>query len=190
MCDSFLEVKPIIEYPRCIQLGKIQDCLNCDLYTIGGCNSPRSKCVLEYKNHKKGCPNYGKKMSCPPIVPMFDQIFDISQPIYAIFSKYDLSSHVEKMRIRHPEWSETQLLNVLYWQGTARKNLKNKINDFNKSFREKGYYSTLLPEAMGVNVTMTLKNAGIALEWPARKVVYKVAFAGVPLSEEYLHILL
>lgn len=189
MNNYYIQVSPIIIYPPCIKAGKKQDCFNCVLSKKGGCGSPRSMCVLEYKNHKKGCPNYGKKKDCPPLVPMFDEIFDISKPIYAIFSTYDLFSHTEKMKQRHPEWTETQRLNVLYWQGTARKYLKENISRFNCEFRQKGYYSTTSPEAMGVDVTATLKNAGIELEWPARKTVYKIAFAGIPLNNEYMDIL-
>ena len=185
----FVEVTPVITYPPCLKAGEKQDCFNCKLREKGGCGSPRAMCILPYKNHKKGCPNYGKKPDCPPHVPMFDQIFDLSKPIYAIFSTYDLLSHTEKMKIKHPHWTETQQLNVLYWQGTARKSLKENIEKFNKIDREKGYYSTTSPEAMGVNVTQTLENAGIKLEWPARKTVYKVAFAGVPLNDKHLNIL-
>lgn len=189
MNNYYIQVNPIIIYPPCIKAGKTQDCFNCKLQLNGGCNSPRSLCVKPYKNHKKGCPNYGKKADCPPTVPMFDQIFDVTKPVYAIFSTYDLFSHTEKMRSNHPNWTETQLLNVLYWQGTARKYLKEKINDFTLIYREKGYYTTTSPEAMGVDVTATLKNVGIELEWPARKTVYKIAFAGIPLDNKYLDIL-
>lgn len=189
MSQFFVEVEPVIVYPPCLKGGKEQDCFKCELYPKGGCGSPRAMCVLAYKNHKKGCPNYGKKLDCPPVVPMFDQIFDMSKPIYAIFSTYDLFSHIQKMRNSHPEWTETQLLNVLYWQGTARKHLKENIAKFNEMFREQGYYSTTSPEAMGVDVTLTMRNAGIELEWPARKTVYKVAFAGIPLNDKYMDIL-
>lgn len=189
MNEFYLEVNPVIVYPPCLKAGKIQDCFHCNLQKSGGCGSPRAMCVLPYKNHKKGCPNYGKKKDCPPFVPMFDQIFDISKPIYAIFSTYDLWSHTEKMKEKHSQWTETQRLNVLYWQGTARKILKENIAKFNLKFRKSGYYSTTSPEAMGVNVTETLKKAGINLEWPARKIVYKVAFAGIPLDKKFLDIL-
>lgn len=164
MNEFFIEVKPIIIYPPCIKAGRKQDCFSCDLQTSNKCNSPRSICIKKYKNHKKGCPNYGKKPDCPPDAPMFDQVFDITKPIYAIYSTYNLNAHVEKMRVKHPQWTETQLLNVLYWQGTARKYLKDNIALFNELFRSKGYYSTTSPEAMGVDVTLTLKNVGIDLE--------------------------
>ena len=67
--------------------------------------------------------------------------------------------------------------------------LKESISKFNQIYKDKGYFSTTSPEAMGVDVTKTLQNAGIQLEWPARDTVYKVAFAGIPLNELYLDIL-
>jgi hypothetical protein len=189
MEQNYIEVVPVIEYPLCIKMGKKQNCFECNLQNIGICTSPRSHCTKHYKNHKKGCPNYGKRADCPPLAPMFDEVFDISKPIYAIFSKYDLYSHIQKMRKKHPQWTEAQLLNVLYWQGTARKLLKECIVSFDNEFRSLGYYSTISPEAMGVNVTKTLESVGIILEWPARRIVYKVAMAGIPLNDQYLNIL-
>lgn len=189
MDNYFIEVNPVIIYPPCLKSGKVQNCFNCELSKKGGCGSPRAMCVLPYKNHKKGCPNYGKKPDCPPVVPMFDEVFDITKPVYAIFSTYDLYAHTEKMKKNHPQWTEAQLLNVLYWQGTAKKHLKENIQHFNEQFKEKGYYSTVSPEAMGVNVMQTLKKAGIDLEWPARNTAYKIAFAGIPINDLHLDIL-
>ena len=34
------------------------------------------------------------------------------------------------------------------------------------------------PEAMGVNVTETMKNVGIILEWPPETVTYQIVIAG------------
>ena len=189
MRDFYVKVDPVIIYPQCLEKGRPQDCFNCVFRNSGQCHSPRSMCVLPYKNHKNGCPNYGKRDDCPPFVPMFDEVFDISKPIYAILSTFDLLSHTEKMKKKHPEWNEAQCLNVLYWQGTVKKKLKENIKTFNYTFRQLGYYSTTTPEAMGVDVTQTLKNSGIILEWPARKTVYKVALAGIPLNDKYNSIL-
>ncbi len=44
-----------------------------------------------------------------------------------------------------------------------------------------GYIPVFRPEAMGVNITETMKGSGVILEWPPRILVYKVALAGVPL---------
>ena len=134
-------------------------------------------------------PQLWEKPDCPPYAPMFDKVFDVNQTIYAIYSIYNLGNHVEKMREKHPLWTETQLYNVLYWQGSARKVLKSNIAAFVSRYRESGYYVTTSPEAMGVDVTQTLLNAGIKMEWPARNNVYKVAMAGIPLTDEYRSIL-
>jgi len=190
MDGFFVEVKPIIIYPPCLKAGRKQDCFACNLYKAKKCPSPRGMCVWEYTNHKKGCPNYGKKKDCPPYAPMLDQVFDMSRPIYAVYSVYDFHAHVEKMRHKHPGWTDNQLRCVLYWQRTARKVLKERMADFLRLYREKGYYVTTSPEAMGVDVMNTLKDAGIVLEWPVKENAYQVAFAGVPVDDTYLEILI
>ena len=186
----YVEVSPIIIYPDCLKNGNLQDCYNCFLQKHEKCFSPRGRCVVKYKNHKKGCPNFGKRVSCPPLAPMFDYVFDMSQKIYVIYSIYDLRAHVEKMRARHPLWTDAQLLNVLYWQGSARKALKLNILQFNKIYKKDRFYVTTSPEAMGIDVTQTMKNVGINLEWPARNLVYKIAMAGIPINDEYLNLLI
>lgn len=142
-------------------------------------SSIRSLCLRPYPNHKKGCPNYGKKKGCPPNAPMFDSVYDLSKPIYAIFTVFDFKEHVERMKGKHPDWSKRQLECCLYWQGTARKNLKEQVKVFKSLAPDEKYNVTTAPEAMGVNVTETMKRAGIELEWPPVNVAYKIAFAGI-----------
>lgn len=188
--DRFPIVEPIIVYPTCLKSGRKQDCFNCVIGKKGLCNSPRGMCIRKYHGHPKGCPNYGKKDVCPPNAPMFDQVFDLSKPIYLIYSIFDIGAHAEKMRKKHPDWTEIQQYNLLYWQGTARKELKKNIKDFKALYEDMGYYVVLSPDAMGVNVNDTLKKIGIVFEWPARKYVYKIAMGGIPLSDKYLSLLL
>jgi hypothetical protein len=109
---------------------------------------------------------------------MFDEKIDLSQPVFAIVNEFDLAAHVERMRIRHPRWSQRQLACCLYWQPRARKELATKISEFLRGHR--GYLADCCPEAGGVNVTATLANLGVALEWPPRKTVCQVAIAGLP----------
>jgi len=135
-------------------------------------------CLRPYPNHKNGCPNYGKKKGCPPSVPMFGSFYSLSKPIYAIYNKFDLKGHVDRMRERHPDWSKRQLECCLYWQGAARKRLKEKINEFILLADER-YIVNTVPEAMGVNVTETMKRVGIELEWPPVNVAYQIAMAGM-----------
>ena len=138
----------------------------------------RGLCCLPYEGHPKGCPNFGKAERCPPQAPKFEDVVDLSKPVYAIVNSFDIAAHVERMRARHPDWSERQLLNCLYWQGTARKALRKEIKSFLAEHPDYEAHET--PEAMGVNVTATLAAVGVALEWPPRKVAMQVAIAGIP----------
>ena len=141
-----------------------------------------SLCVKPYLNHKNGCPRYGKKEGCPPGVPMFDSFYDLSKSVYAIYNKFDFKGHVDRMREKFPDWSKRQLECCLYWQGTARKNLKERIEIF-KMIAHREYFVNTVPEAMGVNVTETMKRVGIELEWPPVNVAYQIAMAGREVYE-------
>lgn len=134
----------------------------------------RGLCVTPYPLHPKGCPNVGKCDRCPPKAPMFGDAFDLSRPVFALVNEFDLGAHVERMRLKNPDWTDRQLYCVLYWQNTARKQLDEKIQSVLPALS--GYEATWCPEGMGVNVTTTLGRAGIRLEWPARKIARQVAF--------------
>lgn len=146
--------------------------------------SMRGLCKKEYPNHPKGCPNYNKRHDCPPKVPLIGKVFDLSKPVFAIWNIYDFKAHTDKMRLLHtnqPEkkdWSLRQIECCLYWQGTARKQLKSKVEDFTR--KEGKHLILTTPEACGVNITETMKNVGVVLEWPPKIVTYQVALAGTP----------
>lgn len=139
--------------------------------------SVRQLCPKPYYNHPRGCPNYGRKKGCPPGAPLFDQVYDLSHPVFAIINEFDIGGHIQKMKEKHPEWSEHQLRCVLYWQGGARKQLKKKGIEFLRT--HPGYQIETCPEAMGVNITDTLRSVGIELEWPPTKIARQVALAGI-----------
>jgi predicted metal-binding protein len=138
-------------------------------------------CKRSYPSHPKGCPNFGKKKGCPPKVPMFDNVFDTSS-VFAIVNTFPIGQHIEKMRASHPNWSDRQLRCCLYWQGTARKQLKKDIKDFQNSNSE--YVVSTCPEAMGVNLTATMKDIGIEIEWPPQKLAYQIALAAIPIRSK------
>jgi hypothetical protein len=103
-------------------------------------------------------------------------VYDLAQPVYAIVTEFDLASHVARMRSAHPGWSDAQCRCCLYWQPRARKALRAEIQAFAHEYP--GYQVTMTPEAMGVNVTATLRSAGIILEWPPQRITRQVALAG------------
>ena len=66
----------------------------------------------------------------------------------------------------------------LYWQPRARKFLETEIYRFCAS--RGGHVVTRCPEAMGLNVTETLRRAGVEMEWPPVNIALQVAFAARP----------
>jgi len=75
-----------------------------------------------------------------------------------------------------------QWYNCIRWQGTARKHHKKDVLGFQKEFPI--LHVDMNPEALGINVTEMMKQAGIELEWnyhedhdPERK-TYRVSIAG------------
>jgi predicted metal-binding protein len=142
----------------------------------------RRLCCVPYPGHPRGCPNWGKKSGCPPDVGWFDRMYDTSQ-VYAVWNVFDFGAHVEKMRALHPQWSKRQLECCLYWQGTARKGLHREILAFWGELAFPGLIRTeRCPEAMGVNVTETMRAIGVELEWPPVTKAIQVALAAVPFE--------
>ena len=140
--------------------------------------SVRKLCYSPYCNHPKGCPNYGKRESCPPKAKKLENIFVMSSRIVVIWSIFDFMAHKRKMREKHPRWTQRQVECCLYWQGTARKKLKEEINRFRK-INDFEWLILRCPEACGVNVTATMAKLGQQLEWPPINVTYQVALAGI-----------
>jgi len=148
--------------------------------------SVRGLCTSAYPNHPKGCPNHGKSDRCPPAAPRIEDFMDLGQSVYLIWNRYPFGEHVRRMRVKHPEWSQRQLECCLYWQGTARKQLKSHAAAFALDISDKGLdrlRMTGCPEGMGVNMTATAAQAGIALEWPPRRFAHQLALAGYILPE-------
>ncbi len=152
--------------------------------------SVRDLCCRPYPGHPKGCPNWGKRDTCPPAAPLLQDILTLVEPVFAVWNRFDLAAHVARMRERHPGWSDRQLYCCLCWQGTARKQLRAKIKCFLHEQNlanalDLKYHVDLLvvgcPEACGVNVTATLASIGITLEWPPRVWAYQVVLVGQPL---------
>lgn len=145
--------------------------------------SMRALCAKPYRGHKRGCPKQGKGIpTCPPDAPLFDQYFDMTKPFFAVVNEFDLADHSRKLAVRHPEWTERQLRDCLYWQGTAQKMLERKVQQALDTPDLKGFIATYCPEAMGVNITETMKSAGIDLEWPPIKIVRQIAILGLPIG--------
>lgn len=145
--------------------------------------SMRGMCAKPYPGHSKGCPKFNAGYpDCPPDAPRFYDVFDIKFSVYAIVNEFDLAAHVRKILGVHPDWSDRQARNVYYWQKGARAVLRNKIGLVLSLVEFKGYGFTMCPEAMGVNVTKTLAEEGINLEWPPVNIARQVALIGMKIE--------
>jgi hypothetical protein len=76
------------------------------------------------------------------------------------------------MEAKHPDWTRRQIECCLYWQPKARKQLKTEISKFRMEFPN--YNIIVNPEAQGINVTETMAQIGIDLEWPPVNRTYQI----------------
>jgi len=136
----------------------------------------RSLCTRPYPGHRKGCPNHGKKVGCPPSAPLIHDVLNLERPIPAVWVTFDMTKHRKRMLRLHPSWSIRQQTCCLYWQQGVRKRLRDEVEAF--SYYHAGLQAVYCPEGAGVNVTETMKGIEINLEWPPLKVVHTVAIVG------------
>ena len=132
----------------------------------------RDWCKLPYPGHPKGCPNYGKRLTCPPEAPLFEEVG--IPPYILVGVKFDLEEWVNYMKKKHPNWSDRQARCCLYWQGKVRKRLREEC----EKIINKGVVVYYIPEAMGVDVFRTCTEVGIKLERNPQKFVWKIAIIG------------
>jgi hypothetical protein len=133
-------------------------------------------CKLPYPDHKKGCPNWNKKIGCPPNSPFVSEFIDLTRPHFFVLIEFDLKAHVQRMKEKHPGWSDRKCRCVLYWQQSALKKLKDEIDIFIHKHPDSRI--TYCPEAMGVNVICTARKLGIPIKTRPTNTVYKVALVG------------
>jgi len=145
----------------------------------------RRLCKRAYPGHPDGCPNYNIKEGCPPSAPFFEDIFLMRKPFFAAINEFNLERHRNKLKAKHPLWTLRQLNCCLYWQNGARKKLQEKVNRLLLKMG-KDYAASFCPEAMGIDVTATLKQAGIKLEWPVNILARQVAIVGKLKDKDYI----
>lgn len=177
------KVEPIIIYPTCIlETGMQNDCNTC--LEKNSCISPRCMCIKPYKNHKYGCPNYGKLDTCPPKIPsMYDQIF-YTDDVYAVITKFNLYEYYNKRRKNRPDLPEGQIRNLRCWQPITIKENDIAVSEFYHKYTNKNdYVSTRLLECMGVDVINTLKKVGVIISFPIEEYVYRVSFLAKVINE-------
>ena len=187
MEKEIIEVKPHVIYSKCVlENGKQSDCRTCNNKDVCILYQPRCMCLKPYPGHPDGCPNYGKP-GCPPNTPMYDQVFDMDEPIYAIVTNYDLEEYFNQRRKNRPDLPEGQIRNSRCWQPRTKKENDYAVRDFLNKLNRKDYVATRLLESMGVDVIGTMKEIGLEIKFPVIDHVYRVSFAAkareMPLQE-------
>ena len=92
-------------------------------------------CRIPYYNYPKGCPNYGKRQDCPSCELVSDR-FDLSKPIYVIYTEFPVGAFAERMRACHPEWSDHHDNGITASDGRERlvNTIKKMFWSFKKNF--------------------------------------------------------
>ena len=127
-------------------------------------------CCLPYPGHPKGCPQFPK---CPALQVDFLEVKDCYDWV-AVIEDFNLKSYADERKKLHPEYSERQARNLLYWQGGVRSRLKKK------AYSIPGALVLEIPEASGINVFETMDLVGLHL-MRNPDIVHKIMFVGVPL---------
>ncbi len=133
-------------------------------------------CKAPYQNHPKGCPNFGERDDCPPDIDYFLDVYKSTVRIAAL--SFDFADYLKQKREVHPGWTERAIRNPRHFQGHLRAALRHSTNALNIP----GFVPEYNPEAMGVNIHLTCKRAGIELEWPPTKVMYRIALLAQPVK--------
>lgn len=136
----------------------------------------REWCRLPYPNHPSGCPNYNKKYSCPPNAIEINDWLGDYRKIWFVCVSFDLKCHIGRMLELHPTWTLRQARCLLYWQPKVNKKLQEVTYTFAPD-RLNGV--TYCPEAMGVQVIETARNAGLPIETKPENIVWKIALCKV-----------
>jgi len=135
---------------------------------------PTVLCRRQYPRHPQGCPNVRR---CATVARNLHEL--AREPFRVFWVDFDLGAHVERMRTKHPAWSQAQLRNVFYWQGAVRAELRREVAAFFEDHDPSTYWVTFCPEIHGVDVTLTMQYAGVRLEWPVVETARVVALAGM-----------
>jgi len=119
-------------------------------------------CRLAYPGHPHGCPNYGKKPECPPQAGIVRTYFDVAKPMFLVHSEFSVRAQAIRMKKRHPQWTDRQCRNLLYWQAASRRQLLDRAAQTARLLGTDAM--TITPEAMGVNAFVTARLAGLVLD--------------------------
>jgi len=82
--------------------------------------------------------------------------------MYIILTEFNLKEHMDRMQIKHPNWTIWQLKCCLYWQAKARR--EHLLECARTTMDYKIHLCLRCPEAYGVHLFDTMKGLGIPLK--------------------------
>lgn len=128
-----------------------------DLYWLP--QDTRKLCALPYPDHPKGCPNHG---SCQYVGDYLEHTLSHLTSLHIAWVEFDLEAHAQALKPRHPNWTERQCRNLLYWQSSLRKHLRLKV------IENLGCGLEIIhnAEGEGINYYRTMRDFGITLDLP------------------------
>jgi predicted metal-binding protein len=151
-----------------------------DRSTIIMSKNVRSWCKLPYIRHPRGCPNYGKNPLCPPTIPYRKDILNKYNDFHLFCARFDIESYMARKKEIHPDRTDAQLRNLIYWQQSVKKRLKDAILASRIHYSEfftagGGMMQRPSMECVGIFVFATLQRNHIEFDRKAEKYVTLVA---------------
>jgi predicted metal-binding protein len=131
---------------------KFEDLIWEDIETI------KKWCALKYRRHKKGCPNTGH---CDYYIQNAKDIQKTYARTILVWTEWDIVTYANERRKKFPNASEDSLRNLLYWQ----KSLKKKLREYITSKYPQGV-QWFNAEGGGVNFFKTMQKLELPLELP------------------------
>ncbi len=119
-------------------------------------------CVQPYYNHKRGCPNFGKKEGCPPNLRHISEEYDMDS-IHILLLEFPFGEYFAQRKEVHPDWTNRALINPRHWQNHLRACLNREWENIQDDYPEHTFIYN--PEGQGVNIVETLRLNGIEMEW-------------------------
>jgi predicted metal-binding protein len=136
-------------------------------------------CTLPYPKHKNGCPNYGHRVTCPPQVGYFLDMFH--PEVYLALLRFDFKEYLSEKKRLHPDWTERAIRNPFHFQTHLRAELSKSTEALLSKPEYQNYKCLYNAEGMGVNLHLTSRLVGVELEWPPKDNMYRIAILAKPL---------
>ncbi|MFX0134112.1 MAG: DUF2284 domain-containing protein [Candidatus Hodarchaeota archaeon] len=82
------------------------------------------------------CPSYNHTWSCPPVAPYLEEEVKKYSKFFLIYSKFDLASHIEQVKEKHPKWSELKIKFKYQMKSAIHNDLVKEVTKFLEQYKE------------------------------------------------------